>query len=510
MGKIPSAIEHVVVLMFENRSFDHIFGAVPGVNGVLLADGSVNPAYFNLPNPLAPPDPPTGGLNQPVHLQGVDTSYQLAHDFNHDFGDGMMPDLFGPGTTGFVGGKPVNAPKETYPATNSGFFSTICWSVDGQPVQGQGALTFFEYGKLKVLHTLADAFVVCDNWHCDMPGHTMPNRAFMHCATTGTVGIADGDVGKIYNASIFDLIEGTDRTWKIYAPNDHLDTNWMNDKIRKSPNTGIHMKLFAKDAQAGTLPFYSFLMCWTGNGPKLDSSMHPASPIQAGENLLAWVYNSLRESPSWEKTLFVVTFDENGGMYDHVVPPTTVQPNAGPAQKYYNSNIGAEVEFDYTLLGPRIPALLISPWLRHGVDSTLYQNTSVLRFLEDWMTPVGEKQGDYPVAVCLTSRDATSESIAAAFGQFGLDTARKDTPYPLPSYQGYAWQGGPEIETSAQEAAEPPMPHMLEVARMYLTPLPGHADSGRPITREFRTVAELDGYIQERNEAARRYDGGAR
>jgi phospholipase C len=496
MSNALSAIQNVVVLMFENRSFDHIFGALPGVNGVLLPDGQVKPNLYNLPDPTQPPS----ATNVPVYSTGVDTAYKLPHDFNHDFGDGMMPDLFGPGTTGFVDGKPIGAPTKTYPATNSGFLSSTVFAASGQP-QGPSAMTYFAYQSLQVLHTLADNFVVCDNWFCDMPGHTLPNRCFMHCATTGNVGIADNDSGTIYSPTIFQLIEGCGQTWKMYSPlSGQFDSYWLNDSSRLSPNTGISIEQFAADLKNGALPFYSFLMCWTDYTAKRDSSMHPASPLQPGENYLAAVYNALLASPYWQNTLLVVTFDENGGIYDHVVPLAAVQPEIGPPQTITN-NYGTDSTFDFTLLGPRIPVLLISPWLAHGVDCTQYRNTSILRFLEDLLVPPTSPNA---TSVSLSSRDATATSIAEAFNKLGLTTPRIDCK-PAEGYPGYIWYDGLENgpgPLTAEEAAEPPMPHLVDAAKMYLTGLPGHADSGKPITRTFDTVAELNSYAAEREKAA--------
>lgn len=499
MSDHPAPIENIVVLMFENRSFDHIFGALPGVDGVLLPDGSVKPELYNLPYPTRPPTVPPALENPPLRPTPIDTGYQLPHDFNHDFGDGMMPDLFGPGTTGWVAGKPIGAPEKTYPATNSGFLTTTVFAEKGHPQQGPSAMTFFKRGSLKVLHTLAEKFVVCDQWHCDMPGHTLPNRCFMHCATTGNVGIADDDSGTIENYTIFQMIEQQGKSWKMYTPGGQLDSWWMNSYMQNSPNAGPPIEEFAQDLQQKTLPFYSFLMCWTGNSAKMNTSMHPNAPVQAGENYLAAVYNALRASSYWEKTLLVVTFDENGGMYDHVVPPAAVQPEPGAPQTIIN-NYGSCSHFDYTLLGPRIPALLISPWLTAGVDSTQYQNTSILRYIEDLLVPAE------PISLYLSARDRKATSIAQVFEHFGLPKARKDCLPSVTGYKGYAWfnglASGPGPDDPAEEALAP-AEHMVEVARMYASGQPGHADSGKPIERAFATVAELDRYVRQRAQAAR-------
>jgi phospholipase C len=505
-----SAIKHVVVVMFENRSFDHIFGAIPGVDGVLTADGKVKPELYNLPSPTEPPTHAPDAKNLPVPSWPIDTTYLLPVNFNHDFGDGMMPDLFGPGTTGWVDGHPINAPKKTYPPTNSGFISTMLVGNIPPSATGPSAMTYFEMGALKVLHTLADEFVVCDNWFCDMPGHTLPNRCFMHCATTGDIGIGYNDfpppgIKYISANTIFQLIESQGKTWKMYTPGGQLDSYWLNPYIQGSNSTGIPISTFAQEAADGTLPFYSFLMCWTGNAPTHDTSMHPRSPVQAGENYLAAIYNTLRASKSWDDTLLIVTFDENGGIYDHVVPPAGVKPDKNAKPVFAPPPDGTTYEFDFTLLGLRVPALLISPWLaKNGIDSTQYQNTSILRFIEDLLVgPTGLPRPS------LTDRDRQATSIAHVFDRFGLATPRTDCPRTIAGYPGYAWANGrlddgPGL-LSKEEAALPPMPHMVEIAQMYANGQPGHPDSGKPITREFATVAELDDYVRERAEAARRY-----
>lgn len=496
-------IKHVIVLMFENRSFDHILGAMPGVNGVLNTDGTIKSGLFNTPNPLSEPEE---GINTPVLPTLIDLDGQTAiyHDFNHDFGDGMMPDLFGPGTTGYVAGQPVNAPATTYPPTNSGFLSTIAWNADpsGQTPNGPGAMTCFKFGALNVLHRLASEFVVCDNWHCDMPGHTEPNRAFMHCATTGDVGIDDSDGGTVNRPTIFQMLERQNRSWKMYTPGGQVDTTWINAAVRNSPNTNVPISQFCQDAQQGTLPFYSFLMCWSANGQD-DTSMHPASQLEPGENYLAAVYNALRGSKSWEDTLLIVTFDENGGIYDHVVPPQTVSPFAPGEVKHGTTTQGQPTAFDFTLLGLRVPALLISPWLAKGkVESTQYQTTSILRFIESILLPPTE-----PIELSLTPRDARAPNLLQALDRFWLPDARTDCPPSLELYPGFG--GGNISGTSSIDparAAEPPKPHLLEMTLRYVGGLPGHADSGKPVTRSFPSNASLNAYAEERLQAARLYD----
>ena len=516
MSSALGNIEHVIVLMFENRSFDHILGAMPNCNG-LMAGGTVNPAFYNTMQPLVAPGTSNPSVPPTPIVPGPGSEGQvIVHDFNHDFGDGMSQDLFGPGTTGVIQGEPQNNPTTTYPATNSGFLSAVGNSDNG--VQDPSVMTYFEWGSMQVFHTLAQSFVACDAWHCDMPGHTAPNRAFMHCATTGDIGIDDNDdVGSstmVNRLTIFERIQQQGETWKMYWMGSNCDTNWLNEQVlsqQYSENdpagfnvTNVPIAVFFNDLTNGTLPFYSFIMCWSDIA---STSMHPAASVEAGENLLACIYNALSQSPYWGNTLLVVNFDENGGIYDHVGVPQTVapdaDPNSGQPPPVWSWTENQTYSFDFTTLGVRIPVLLISPWLTQGVCSTQYQNTSILRFLQDMLAQPA-------LPNWLTHRDEYAPSIAPVFDydQFGSQTQRTDCPSNV---QGYP-QGGITCAQLAsfapptpEQLAAKPAPHIVKMTRQYLRPLPGHPDSGKPITRDFATVGEMRAYAKERMDAAQAY-----
>ena len=545
-------IKRVVVLMFENRSFDHIFGALPGVNG-LFKDGAVNRDYYNLPDPLQPPSP----SNPPVYPAPIDPYHPMARDFNHDFGDGMMPDLYGPTfttnpahaapsnpcatfTSGYANGAPTGQipnPK-TYPETNSGFYSTFQGTHGKIERQGQASLTYFEDGKLKVLHALAKNFIVCDNWHCDMPGHTLPNRTFIHCGTTGSVQIDDTDQGQNNSRTIFQVIDRfcalrhipPRQGWKMYTPASNngglgqTDLRFLNFDIQNSAKD--HKQVapiteFADDCKGGTLPLYSFIMCWLPGGTYddwEDTSMHPNSLIQPGENLLAAIYNTLRATDCWQDTLLIVTFDENGGIYDHVFPPQTTPPNSARpvVQQSVTGCCGTKwilnSVFDFALLGLRVPALLISPWLKPGIDSNQYQNTSVLRFLIDRLNDWAEPSQVHIDP--LTLRDKNAPSLESAFAQFGLDAMRHDCPERIEHYKpsdlpGYPYQEIPygdgklTVWTPPEGIkSAPPVSYVNELLDIYVASLPGHPDSGKKIARSFATNAEVASYLEERLQAA--------
>lgn len=499
MGNSIPTIEHVVVLMFENRSFDHLFGAFPGADGVLAADGSVKPDVYNLDDPTRPegpdprnPDAPANRMHVPFPITPDDP---LVHDFYHDF-VGMMPELFGPGTSGWKAGAPIGAPSPTYPEANSGFYSTMAYNNDPPVLNGKQAMSYYEHGSLKVLHSLASEFVLCDNWFCDAPGDTLLNRFFMHAATANGE-LSDSQGGQIGQDTLYDRIGEKGSSWKIYAPfaeidgrivgNPQIDSRLFS-RIVDSPHTNRPVTEFAGDLAGGTLPFYSFLMCWLPPEtwkPVHETSMHPISDIRSGENYLAAVYNALRNSLYWDKTLLIVTFDENGGLYDHVPPPVAVSPD-GLVGEVYDSNRRLNCVFDFTLLGPRIPALLVSPWLSPGIASGQYQNTSILRFVHDQLG-----------SACLNQRDGNAPGLDGVFAQFGLDQARTDCSSSLPTYQGFPYADGNLSKTYAAPSGPQPMPnYMAELEMIYrhgqqraadagsIPPDPPQPGDGRPAVRK--------------------------
>lgn len=524
-------IKHVVVLMFENRSFDHILGAMPGVNGVLENETTVKPGVYNYLDPLNPteisnfmqiPFPITPGHAEAAYISG-------SVDFDHDL-DAMFTNLYGPGTTGVIKGEPQNNPWPTYPNVNPGFVN-INYENTGQGTEYPArnpTMSYFKWKEMKVFHALAEDFVVCDNWFCDMPGHTAPNRAFMHCATTGDLGVENTDAAReprnitgpmVGKESIFERLESFGNTWKMYVPGglagrNNLDTDFLNCKVSQQQYdpadlnqtncTGVPLEQFCVDVKSGNLPTYSFIMCFDQG--KNNPCMHPNNSVQPGEGLLASVYNELRKSDHWEDTLLVVNFDENGGIYDHVRPPRTVPPYPDqPAQqvKVWDQQPGElkTYTFDFSILGFRVPVILISPWLQKGIESQQLQNTSVLRFLQDhFCAPVPPFDTLNPPTSYLTQRDRFANSIQTVFDNFGLDAPRTDCPEHMHSTKPYDICHHNPIPDEILQAA--PEKHMLDLTLEYISPLPGHPDSGRIINREFETLAELLAYVLERRNAA--------
>ncbi len=333
-------IKHVIVLMLENHSFDQMLGfmglANPEINGV-------NHSRFNI-NPL------TGS---PVYQLPVTTvTNQL--DPGHEFANAMYQMK---GNNGNVVADYTNR------------------YLDATPEQVQDVMGYYPDGTFPALHTLAKNFMVCDNWYGSLPGPTWPNRIFAHTGTSlGHVDMPDSDFnmgGHTYDqTTIFDLLSEKNIDWKIYCKGPAQTLVLLNQYQNL-----FHYSTF--DAFQGdcarresSFPEYVFIEPIYGGVDQNDQ--HPPSNLMNGDALIAKVYNSLRSNKKlWESSLLVILYDENGGFYDHVVPPATIAPDSH-----------TEI-FNFETLGFRVPAILISPKIGLGVDHTIYDHTSVLKYLCD-------------------------------------------------------------------------------------------------------------------------------
>jgi phospholipase C len=260
---------------------------------------------------------------------------------------------------------------------------------------------------LPVLSGLARGFAVCDQWFSSAPTETLPNRAFA-CAGTSQ-GHMD-DKTKTYTApSIFGLLTKNNLDWRIYGYDAEPLTRMTFPDTTNAPET--HFGLFTDfqaAAAAGTLPPYTFLEpSWESTG----NSQHPNYNVALGEQLIHDVYYALRNGPGWNQTLLIVTYDEHGGCYDHVPPPTNAVPPDTDAGEY---------GFDFKRFGLRVPTVLVSPLIPAGTvfrvaaNSMPLDHTSILKTVEQrWGLPA------------LTARDAAAPAIGAVLT---LKTPRTDDP----------------------------------------------------------------------------------
>ncbi len=389
-GATLGDIEHVVVLMQENRSFDHYFGTLSGVRG--FADPDV-PSRKVGPGRRVPVfaqsgyqpgfGPAAEGLLEPFELvsdpPGRDG--QTTNDITHDWG---------PQHLSWNGGRMDS-------------FVTTHLAADGDQ---NGTLTMGYYARsdLPFYYALADAFTVCDAYHCSVLGPTDPNRVMLMSASIDPAGTGGGPVletlvanraaqyGKLTWESMPERLSQAGVSWKLYQDPSALIGLSPMPYFRPfgAPSTPAEVAMaaqaltpaypadFTADVAAGTLPAVSWIV------PNLAQCEHPAAPPEYGENLVQTILATLVSNPDvWATTALFVVYDENGGFFDHVPPPV---PPPGTAGEYLTVDplpaAAAGIEGPVGL-GFRTPCLVVSPFSAGGnVCSEVFDHTSVLRFIE--------------------------------------------------------------------------------------------------------------------------------
>ncbi|XAS66524.1 phospholipase C, phosphocholine-specific [Micrococcaceae bacterium Sec5.7] len=413
-GSLQS-IKHVIVLMQENRSFDHYFGSLRGVRG--YGDKSVP----RLPNGKSMFEQPRAAgesvlpfsLRKAAELAGrPDSDIQYLNGLDHSFS----------GTTA---------------AWNKG------WCDKWVPAKSASTMTFYERPDIPLQYELADTFTICDAYHCSVNGSTNPNRNYLWSGTTGNEpGSSSRAVSNAaygydhggYNWTTYpERLEEAGVSWQIYQDWDNFGDNaveyfqsfkaighkmlaGVDGKLRtteefydqlagKTPAdreillaqleqgherlTDAEKALFDKamrrgrpdtllerlgaDINAGTLPQVSWLV------PSAADSEHPSSSTPVGSaNFVYRLLDTVASNPdTWASTAIFLNFDENDGYFDHVPPPVQPRPATGESSDWTTAlPIG---------LGPRVPMTVVSPWTIGGyVSSEVFDHTSVIRFLERW------------------------------------------------------------------------------------------------------------------------------
>jgi phospholipase C len=414
-------VEHVFVLMLENRSFDHMFG-FSGISGVDI-DG--NPTSIDGADPNRDKNVnPLTGAEVPVctpadfALKGVDV------DPGHEF-ENTLVSLCGEGP------KYNPVPGGYPPILNSGFIDNYRDNGSSAP---ERIMHCYTAEQLPVLTALAKEFAICDQWFSSLPGPTWPNRFFLLAATSGgldgspspldIVSATTVEGYRFSNGNIFDLLDQYCIDWKIFE-GDEFPVSFALSGMNLNALQGRFEDFEDFESELSKSSFgpkfvfiepkysaHSFDV--TGPGDfTCGNSMHPLDDVTRGEKLIKKVYETIRNSPHWEKSMLVVVFDEHGGFYDHVAPPPAVPPGDVITQSYVQNH------FRFDQLGVRVPALIISPYTRKGViDHTQYDHTSMLATVERLF---GMKH--------LTNRDNAANDFLHLLS---LDAPREDTPTTLP------------------------------------------------------------------------------
>src|SRR5690348_3701882 len=293
-------LQHIVVLMMENRSFDHMLGSLPGIGGLDDAGAFTNPDAGG--NPVKP---------QPQAAFQA----QLQPDPDHHF-PAVDLQLFGKGSD-------PNDPNRQ--PNNQGFVLTD--SNHQQNVKhSQAIMYYFPKEKLPELTTLAVEFAVFNPWFASIPGPTICNRAFAHYGTSfGRVDMNPVEILKPVKSIYTRLIEATPKhSAKVYYFDTTSSTMEVVNLLQNQPELFGTYSQFLSDCDQGLLPDYSFVEPnyndhETDEGDQAASDQHPDHDVQAGERLIAEVYMRIRRNPTlWASTVLLVLYDEHGGIFDHV------------------------------------------------------------------------------------------------------------------------------------------------------------------------------------------------
>jgi len=424
--------DHVVVAMFENRSFDNLLGYLYSPGEVASFEGVVG---RNLTNPIPAYAPGADRGSVPVHTSLVMDSPDPDPGEEHPHTNTQLFGTVLPETNRFVKSEkmqpPFNAPSDPAAVpTMNGFVTDYIDSFRAEvgrfPRYDEFAQIMSSHtpAELPVLSTLAREFACFDHWFCEVPSQTFPNRSFFHAATSSGFVVNEpiGNFPLRNDAeTIFERLEAAHVSWKVYFdPIQLVSLTGLVHARRLFPFFRTHfrsMNEFFRDAASGKLPGYSFIE------PSLippHSDMHPPatarlrhalfflprpSSIAGGEALLAQIYNAVRTSATpggstYLNTLLLVTFDEHGGTYDHVPPPRVPPPD--PTEP------AGQMGFRFDRAGVRIPTIAISAWVdRRTVVNQEYRSTSVIRTLrERWSLgpPLTRRDADAPDIAPVLSR----------------------------------------------------------------------------------------------------------
>jgi phospholipase C len=315
-AELLAPIEHIIVLMMENRSFDHMFGALAlegrTVDG--LTGRETNPGVdgdpvgvFPLDDPAILFDPPHQW--DPSHLQ-----------WNDGANDGFVTEAAAHG------------------------------ALDPTLVMG-----YYDRADLPISYALADNYTLCDRWFASVLGGTWPNRFCLHLASAYGQMLNEAIETKGEIVSIFDRLTEHGITNSYFGSNLPFTATYGKSKIVQN------ITEFFTAAAEGTLPEFCLVDPMFTFGATVGNDDHPPADVGMGQALIATIHDALAQSPLWERCLLVITYDEHGGFFDHVPPPTTVDEEAGFEQ-----------------LGFRVPAIVIGPHVRRGcVNSTQFDHVSV-------------------------------------------------------------------------------------------------------------------------------------
>ena len=358
-------IETIVVLMMENHSFDNYFGHLNQYAGRTDIESAPDTAA----NPTQVGATP-GALHawkHASHVCNLDTNHEW--DGSHlEYDDGKNDGFFQANDNWDDKALPSTAPRDA--------------------LSGDRAMGWYDERELPFYYKLASTFAIADHYHCSLLGPTWPNRMYLTAATSfgmTTNGFPDLTPYMPFpdakDATVLDELERRHVSWSVYAdgpPGLGVVYGAAGAKRwGRTPNVSI-ATLF-QDAAAGALPQVVFIDPTLGSEGPTANDEHPPSQIQIGQKFTSDVVHALMKSPQWSKMALFITWDENGGYYDHVPPPPACKPDD-------NAPIlagGEKAPGGFDRLGFRVPLVVVSPYAKKSyVGHAIYDHTSIARFIE--------------------------------------------------------------------------------------------------------------------------------
>jgi phospholipase C len=432
---LAEKIEHVFVLVLENRSFDHLLGASTGMvdgDGQIRQGTGVDAKTGQATVVDAATDQTNvhNGVSYPVR---AGAPFVLPVDPPHEFCD-IQRQLASTSIVGDPADDQCQYSGKYPPLTLGGFVDNYAdeakskHNVDALADLG-AVMSCFTAEQVPVLSTLAREFAVCDQWFSSLPGPTWPNRFFLHAATSGGLDRMPTAVETVRsqfrgyqfeNGSIYESLDRHGLAWRVYHGDPFpqvtalsvMDLETMRTHFRRVDELRADLEDESFSASYVFIePNYGLLEPPLGDF-KCGNSQHPTDDVARGDGLVKQVYEAIRQSPHWASSLLVITHDEHGGFFDHVPPPPGVPP--GDVTDPANNRHG----FQFDQLGVRVPAVVVSPWIPFNlVDHTTYDHTSLLASVE-------RLYGLPP----LTNRDAQANDFLHLLSA----TTPRDAPETLP------------------------------------------------------------------------------
>jgi phospholipase C len=371
-------IDTIVIMMMENRSFDHMLQNLPAFG---QPDAEVAPPGVSNPDDDAAKTPVPQFHNPSYCFEDTEHGWTAVHT---EWDNGLMD--------GFVHANNLSSPGS----------------------DGKRAMGYYTEADIPFFYSLASTFALADHNFSSVIGPTFPNREYLYAATSfGHIGndvFADDEMPTIFQELVAAKVD-----WRIYYTDLPGSFIFLATLSKYLDNT-YKINNFFMDAQAGTLGQVNFVDPKLGLGGASRNDYHPPGDVQMGDKLVSDVVQALMASPQWKHTALIITFDEHGGLYDHVAPPKACPPdNIAPMT---TANDNAPGGFDnYSV---RVPLIVVSPYAKpHFVSHAVYDHTSITRFVETRFK-----------LAALTGRDANADPLTDLFD---FKKAAFATPPSLPA-----------------------------------------------------------------------------